>query len=535
MPSPDRSRRVVRGMQDATRPHRATPPLLATLALVAMLGAPTANAAEDAGFRYRAPIEVGRSAPFIELALGPEAYAHAAQPGLRDLRVVDARGERVPHALLGARSELRASEQAHPATLYPLPARPDASGTWQAPVEVVVDGDRVRVRRGAGAAADAPAAHAGSTGAAIAGRAPDAAAVADAGASGSAATAGLEHGVSPGGWIVDLGERKAEEPVPRWLRLRWSGPAEFTAGFRFETSDDLRIWRAGGSGQVMALASPTGPLTQPSIALPPAPGRFVRLLWNEPRGAPVLAGADVVTTAHDRVAIDAPDEIAFAPVATPADRATLAAPAADALYFDLGGVLPLVRVALRFSAGTHVAPVRLQGRDRAEDAWRDLGQGVFYRLERAGEVATAPPLALERSVRFVRVVPDPRAAALEGAGTRLVVQAQLERLVFAAQGEPPYALLAGAAQAPAGALPVATLVPDLAQERARFGLARLGAWIENEAVARRLEAERRAAQWRPWLLWSVLLLGIAGLGFMVWRLAAAARAPARSATRSDTD
>jgi len=37
------------------------------------------------------------------------------------------------------------------------------------------------------------------------------------------------------------------------------------------------------------------------------------------------------------------------------------------------------------------------------------------------------------------------------------------------------------------------------------------------------------------LLWSVLLLGIAGLGFMVWRLAAAARAPARSATRSDTD
>jgi hypothetical protein len=515
--------------------HRPTLPLLATLSVVALLGAPTARAADDAGFRYRAPIDVERSAPFIELALGPAAYARAAQPGLRDLRVVDARGQRVPHALLGARSELRTSEQSHPAMLYPLPARPDASGTWSAPVEVVVDGDRVRVRRGAGATAEAPAGVARSTGAAGAGAASSAAAVAVAGASGSAATAAPDAAVSPGGWIVDLGERQPEDPVPRWLRLRWSGPAEFTAGFRFETSDDLRTWRAGGSGQVMALASPTGPFTQPSIALPPAPGRFVRLLWNEPRSAPVLAGADVVTTARDRVALDAPDEIAFAPVATPADRATLAAPAADALYFDLGGVLPLVRVALRFDAGTQVAPVRLQGRDRADDAWRDLAQGVFYRLERAGEVATAPPLAVERSVRFVRVVPDPRAAALDGAGTRLVVQAQLERLVFAAQGEPPYALLAGAAQAAAGALPAATLVPDFAHERARFGLARLGAWIENEAVARRLEAERRAAEWRPWLLWSVLLLGIAALGFMVWRLAAAGRAPARSATRSDSD
>jgi hypothetical protein len=520
--SPDTSRRGQRSTS------RATPSLLAALMLLTSLAVAGVDAAEEAAFRYRAPIEVERSAPFIELALAPDAYARSAQPGLRDLRIVDARGARVPHALLGARSELRASEQSQPAMLYPLPARPDASGTWQAPVEVVVDGDRVRVRRGAGAAADATAAGTGSAAAA-------ATAIASGSGAGATAVAAPGGSLSPGGWIVDLGERKPEDPVPRWLRLRWSGPAEFTAGFRFETSDDLRIWRGGGTGQVMALASPAGPLTQPSIALPPSPGRFVRLLWSEPRGAPVLTGADVVTTAHDRVAIDAPDEIVLAPVAAPADRATLAAPAADALYFDLGGVLPALRVGLRFARGTHVAPVRLQGRDQADDAWRDLAQGVFYRLERAGEVATAPLLTVDRSVRFVRVVPDPRAAALDGAGTQLVVQAQLERLVFAAQGEPPYALLAGAAQAPAGALPVATLVPDLANERARFGLARLGAWIENEAVARRLQAERRAAQWRPWLLWTVLLFGIAGLGFMVWRLAASGREPARGASRPDAD
>jgi hypothetical protein len=75
-------------------------------------------------------------------------------------------------------------------------------------------------------------------------------------------------------------------------------------------------------------------------------------------------------------------------------------------------------------------------------------------------------------------------------------------------------------------LPLATLVPDVAAERARFGQATLGAWEEEAEVARRREAERRDAQWRPRLLWAVLLAGVAVLGFMVWRLA---RSPAPAA------
>ena len=35
-----------------------------------------------------------------------------------------------------------------------------------------------------------------------------------------------------GGWLIDSGERARGEPLPRRLRLRWSGPAEFTAAYR---------------------------------------------------------------------------------------------------------------------------------------------------------------------------------------------------------------------------------------------------------------------------------------------------------------
>ena len=68
--------------------------------LVLGVAALVATAAEPQPYRYAAPIEIVKPAPFVELALPPAAYAHAAQPDLRDLRVVDAAGERVPFALL---------------------------------------------------------------------------------------------------------------------------------------------------------------------------------------------------------------------------------------------------------------------------------------------------------------------------------------------------------------------------------------------------------------------------------------------------
>lgn len=478
--------------------------MVAMLAL-ALAAHGVACAAEPA-FRYSAPIEIGRPAPFVQLPLPPSAYAHAAQPELRDLRVVDARGERVPFALLGARSEQQTTEREHRAVLYPLPARPGPDGAWQAPVEVVVEGDRIRVRKGG---------------------------------SGRSATRATAAGVAPaparsGGWIADLGERKPDDPVPRWLRLQWSGPAEFTAGYRYETSDDLRSWRAGGRGQLMALASASGPLTQPSVALVEAPGRFVRLIWSDAAVAPVVTGAQVIAPERSTVALDAPADLVFTAVAAPTDKATLPEPSRGTLYFDLGGALPLLQVDLRFDAGTRVAPVRLQGRNRAEDGWRDLAQGVFYRLERDGSASTSPPLSLRQTVRFVRVIPDERAAPLVAGTTRLALRAQLASLVFAAQGQAPYALLAGSGDAPAGGLPAATLVPNLDDERPRFGRAALGAWREVDAVARRIETERRDARRRPWLLWAVLLVGVAALGSMVWRLARPS-APVAAAARARSD
>lgn len=457
-------------------------PKAATWWLCAALGLAMPASAEEPAYRFNAPISVDKPAAFVQVPLTASAYGHSLQGGLQDLRIVDARGERVPFAVLAPRvPEPQSTEQQRDAVLYPLPAKPTAGGTWPSPLEVTVQGERISVKR---TPATQPAA-------------PDA---------------------KSAGWLVDLGERRKGDPPPQSLRLQWSGPTEFSAAFRFESSDDLRQWRSGGAGQLLALASAAGPLTQPSVVLPAGCGRFVRLFWADAAAAPAVIGAKVIVAQQRSVVLDPTSELVLNTSAEPPGKTAPDDTAQRALHFDLGGVLPLVQADLQLPPGTHVAPVRLQGRRRIDEPWRELGASVFYRLERGSEVSTSPPLALRASARYLRVVPDARAAPLEPRLTRLVVQAQLASLVFATQGSAPYTLLAGAEKAAESALPTATLVPALDDERPRFGHATLGEWTEVAAVARAADRQKQLAALRPWLLWAVLLAGVAGLAFMVWRL-----------------
>ena len=451
------------------------------LGVAALLLASAAHA-EDPSYRYRAPITVAAPGAFVQLPLPASADGRSIAPGLQDLMLVDAKNERVPYAVLVPRAaEVRSTEQQRDAVLYPLPARPAPNGTWASPIEISVQGNSISVKRLGGSAT-------------------------------------ITAARRSGGWLIDIGERKRDEPAPQSLRMAWSEPQEFSAAYRFETSDDLKQWRSGGSGQLLAFSAPAGALTQPLVTLPRDAGRFVRMVWADAQNAPAISGAKVIAATQSSVDIDPPTELVFAASAAPPGKAGADEAAQRALHYDLSGTLPLVQIDLRLPAGTRVAPVRVQGRTRDNEAWRELGSTVFYRLERGGDVSTSPPLALHTSVRWLRLLPDARAGALDAAQTPLVVQAQLASLVFAAQGQAPYALLAGAEKAAPAALSVATLVPALDDERKRFGRATLGEWSEVTAVARAAEQQKQVAALRPWLLWTVLLAGVAGLAFMVWRL-----------------
>ena len=461
----------------------------------------TATQGPDApALRYSAPVTVATPGAFVRLPLPPEAYAKSRDGALADLRLVDATGARVPFALLRARpDELGYDDVRLPVSIYPLPPQA-AAETLPANVELRIDGGRLLLRSQAGAAR--PAA--------------------------SSAPAARP------GWLIDLGERKPDAPVPRHVELRWSGPAEFSAGYRLDGSADLRQWQPAGSGQLMALAGSAtaggapgaaAPLQQPRVALPANPGRYLRLRWTDPAAAPTVTAADAIAEKPRSHTLDAPATLKLAASPEPTGDAPADAQAARALHLDLGGVLDVRDLDLVLPPGTQVLPLRVQRRNTPAERWTDVAAAVAYRIERpadAGGTSFSPPLTLNVRTRYLRLVPDDRAPAIDSARTSAVARVQLASVVFAAQGTPPYRLQVGAPpKAPLndGALPLATLVPQPDAERARFGSAALGTFTEVPAVAQQVARDEQLAAWRPRLLWAVLLAGVAGLGFMVWRLA----------------
>jgi hypothetical protein len=444
-----------------TTSSAALPALALALALALTV---TARAADAPLHRWRAPLTVDRAGAYVELPLPAEIYRRSVQPALADLRVVDADGARVPHAWLPEPAPVPAEPTLRPTALYPLPARSAAGGDGT--LDIVLDGERVQLRRG-GTRRAAP--------------------------------------TSPG-WIVDLGAPKAGEARPQALRLAWSGPAEFSIGCTLATSADLRGWRPAGQGALLSLNSAQGALVQRELPLPPDTPRFVRVQWEGASTTPQLTGAQAVRAAPGP-----------APAAPAELRLPLRAVGSE-LHADLGAAVPLVGLDLQLPAATRVLPLRVQGRLREGDAWQPLGSAVFYRLDAEGGARRSPAMTLHASVRYLRLLPDERAGAPDAATLQLIALLRPPRLLFAAQGRAPYALLAGSADAQAGgALPLATLVPTAGA--APFGDARLGGFSEVPAAVQAAEAARRRDALRPWLLWGVLGAGVAGLGAMVWRLA----------------
>lgn len=458
---------------------------LATLALTPLLRPALAAAEAEPARRYHAPVIVERPGTYVELALPGDIWRHSTRPGLQDLRLLDADGARVPFALLPPAPAPAPQEQRQAARHYPLPALPAGGADGPGALDIRIDGDRIRITR-----------------------------------PGAAPTGSAAAPQASGGWLVDLGPRSADTPAVLALELQWPDADETHAVADLSHGNDLRHWTPAGSGPLMALRNAAGEtLRQGRLPLPPGVGRYVRLVWSDPLQAPRLTGIDAVSAGPTTAVEPWVHQQFTAQPATAGERA---------LTFDLGAVLPLQRIDLDLPAGTWLVPVRWQGRRDEREAWQPVGAQVHYRLERHGEVARSSALVTDVRLRYLRALPDDRAGLPAVAQIRLDVQVPAARLVFVAQGRPPYQLQAGAAgdatPPPSdGALPLHTLVADLPAERPRFGQATLGPWQENAAASRLDAQQQRHRALRPWLLWGVLLAGVAGLGAMVWQLVRGSR------------
>lgn len=447
-----------------------------------LFAAAVASAASDTprDYTHLFPLAVSGKPSVVQLQLPRDVYLNARSPALNDLRIFDAQGVPQPFALRQPEEEVGTVHRALPVRIFPLMAARSDTPLAGLEVSTASDGRVLSVRLPAQGRA--------------AGKA----------------------GESLAGLVLDLRQDGSGDP-PLVDALHFTLPAgrsNYSGQVWLEASDDLKRWDTVGVAELSWLSNASEEtLANDRLEFAPRPMRYARLGWRS--GEP-LQFAAIKAQSPLRRETPAPTESLLLqpqPGRDPRD-----------LQYTRPAGLAQLRAGLQLDSGNAVLPATLgryrqqqhSGRYRFEPALRT----TFYRLEQgdkervSDDIEVPPWLGQQWVLRFDQ---PPR---LKPA---LRIRWQPATLVFVAGGTPPYALAVGRDNAAPWARGIAEVAPGFtpaelrAVQHATPGKAQEQAEVLADA-ARRASADTSAAQRRLMVLWGVLLLGVAVVAGMVWRL-----------------
>jgi hypothetical protein len=507
---------------------RPSPALAALLALAALAGPAAADDDRIDQYGAVARVELHSSDGLQRLELPLAVLQASRSPGYADVRIFDARGEPVPQAWAQAAPRLPASERLWPVPRFAWPSAAVAA----APIPGTLPAG------GAVApAADAPA----SAAAEVTVQVNTAGAVVR--IEGSAPAPADAAPQPPTTWLLDLSA--LADPAERIARLQLDWPARaggLATGVQVEGSDDARNWQLVTRSSLLDLGQGGAPALKhvdwPAGARTP---RYLRLSFDTPLA---LARSELALTRGPAERPRAAQRVRFAVDAT--------AHAPRPWELDLQGRVPLSHLRLHLPQANTVATLQLQQRDDPKQPWRNVASFTAWRLTRDGHEMNAPAFAFDAlAARYWRLVPDARAGLGSESGLEATLEWTPPQLVFAARGVPAAAgepasgadappgaadaglrlgsmdaglrLAVGRATQPAPGVGVATLIPGY-EYGAEYRLPAAGlSALSEQAVATPGLPERLRdagpADRQRWILWAVLVVAVAGLGWFAWNLA----------------
>ncbi|WP_340317320.1 DUF3999 family protein [Rhizorhabdus argentea] len=437
---------------------------------IAMLCAITAcsdqvahDPARPDGYAVRLAVTPAPGAPLQRLSVPAEALAALRTPERSDLRLFDGEGSALPLAATrpsGGRAEL---SRQHFDALPILGA--GRSLTASGAVLSIEDAGGRRVVRVSGAA--------------------------------------KEEDGAPRLLGVLLDTRTLADPA-RSLTLEARWPAQQPVEFVVEASEDLRSWVPIGARTLYRkTADAAGAIGTEEIDLGGADlrRRYLRISWSSPSkllGPVTIDGATLVSARRiggglPGIETDEPRRID-----------------AHDVRFDLDHATALAGLRVTPAAGEMLVPIRIFGRNAPDQGWTRLGEGTLRQ-------PTAEPVRLS-GIAFThyRIEADRRTTGFI-APPRLELLFESMQLLALFSGKPPYTLAVGAIDAENRFLAPSELLGDAPPG----GIAALpAAMVDARAASRVALASGEESRWsgRKTLLWGLLLLGVAALAVMVWRL-----------------
>jgi len=324
--------------------------------------------------------------------------------------------------------------------------------------------------------------------------------------------------------LLDLPEARSDEPDRRFildmsgvvepvaaLIFRWQRPRNgFLHVVSVSASDDMIAWQVIVERATLAHLRRDGrALRRDRIELSAAGYRYLRIDFGMDAPPPRITGVLAEPAARSGGA-----EIRWSPIAS---RTELGEP--DRYLFELPRSLPVRRIQVKATERNTLTRATFYSRDEAELPWRRSGQMTVYNLEfGGGSVSNSSIPMIGGRHRYWVLEADRSGGGFGATEPVLSVGWQPRLVVFVARGEPPYTLAVGSERVktpPVGAQEVLRFV----DERAAARTGSLGLAVAQVGAAKELAGEaafqppRPPLDWKRWLLWLALA---GGAGVMLW-------------------
>ena len=431
-------------------------------------------------YSHAMPLTVSGKNAVIQLRLPQAVYLNARSADLRDLRVFDAGGKVVPFAIRQSSALSQASRRQLPVTIFPVLQGQSASTKNDFEIKTSADGSVTSITtRHAGPAAGAQSERLGAL-------------------------------------VLDLGKTAAAIDALAFTLPDGSG--NYHAQVELEVSDDLRSWESLGFSNLSWLVNGEGrALTSNRMEFAPRAFRYARLTWHD--GAPLLFASIVA---------EAPTETRLPPAIDSITIAPAPGKFKDDLFYATPIAVPVRRVNLLFGERSAVLPAVLghyvelpavKGTSTTCWDFRPRLEATFFQFVQGGAQRKSGDIIVDAVHESNWVA---RSSALAQLQPSLRLSWTPDTLVFMAPGPGPYSLNFGRSGATSAQLGIAQVAPSFsdqelqAVERATVGqLTVASVKAVDESAA---QAAGKAAKNRMLMLWGVLLLGVAVLGVMAWKL-----------------
>jgi hypothetical protein len=457
----------------------------ALILLIALAQSAAIAAERPEDFAYGIPIQAGARNGLYELEIPLAVYRSVTRSDLGDLRVFNNDGEVVPHAL-----KPREAMEAKPGAAVQLPVFPLRG----APGDKIDNSDIRIERRGDGTIVSI-----------------------------QSLPRARPQERRLRAYLIDASIVK--QPIQS-LQLDWQGDADgFVGTVRIDGSDDLNTWRTVTDRAALARLNFGGfQLNQNRVELRGAAHKYLRLSWPD-RQSPL----ESLTVRAE----PAPGTVAARRVWRSFNGSAVPGKMGEYSY-DLGGPIPFDRFRVELPQVNSLAQLQVLARGKTADEWRLKTSATVYRLRRGDAEVTSPEIGLNSGgERQLMLRVDQKGGGI-GPGVPVIQIGWIaQKLVFAARGNGPFQLAYGNSSANPAAFAIDAVIPGYESD-AQFTVepASLGEPITLAGPARLHEA----VDYKKWVLWAILILGVTALGFMAYRLARqVSQAPPQSQPTDKSD